>query len=67
MEESKNMRYEIIHLTDFHIKNNFNYETLIEKMIDSLLFENDDIYNTLFLCITGDITQAGQKKSICFI
>lgn len=56
------MKYEIIHLSDFHVRDNFNYELMVEKIIDSLLFEDIEICDTVFLCITGDVAFSGQKK-----
>lgn len=56
------MKFEIVHLSDFHIRNEFDYDCLISKMIDSLIFENGDIDSKIFLCITGDLAYSGQKK-----
>lgn len=56
------MKFEIIHLSDFHIKNEFDYNYLIDRMIDSLIFEDVNVDSRIFLCITGDLTQSGQKS-----
>lgn len=56
------MKYEIVHLTDFHINKNFNYNDFVKAMLDSLIFEDEEISNTIVLCITGDLVQSCENK-----
>lgn len=56
------MKYEIIHLSDFHVRNELDYTSLVDKMVDSLIFDSRDISSIVFLCITGDLTQSGQQN-----
>lgn len=56
------MKYEIVHLTDFHINKNFNYNDFVKAMLDSLIFEDDEINSTIVLCITGDLVQSCENR-----
>lgn len=56
------MKLEIVHLSDFHVKDLFNFKSLTEKMLDSIYFEDDDVLNKIVICITGDLTYSAMRK-----
>ena len=57
-------KLEIIHLSDFHIDNIINYDNLVNSLIDCFTIkDNEDIFKKIFFCISGDISNAGQKES----
>ena len=56
------MKVEIVHLSDFHINNSFNYHDYVKKILDSIIIEDNTIFNEIVLCITGDLANSGNKK-----
>ena len=61
------MKYEIIHLSDLHIKNQFDYEQFANKIYDSILFKDSKyFFSKIILCVTGDISKSGKKEQFDF-
>ncbi len=58
------MKIKIVQLSDFHIQNSFNSKIIVNKMIDSII-SNDNI-NDIIICITGDLTQSANEKQFIY-
>lgn len=55
------MLIELVHLSDLHLESK-KYDFDMNKIKDSLFFENDDIYKKIFFCITGDLTNSNKNE-----
>lgn len=57
------MKFEIIHLSDFHINRSFDYKKYVRSIIDSIIFEDDEnLSKKIAICITGDLANSGSYK-----